>query len=446
MAIIIQISVQFHVSSNVQTQTHRINHLCEKMSANPYKAFGLSCPNGGDFHICENTKREFIGCCTEDPCADGSGLCEKANLRAASFSESSYLDIQPQSCDSTGGDDHFYTCTANDPPFIGCCTINPCVNKTCPSANLRAAVLSSDHDDRASFLSPSSGKSSVAQKTGSNGLSSGAIAGIVISLVALLILVAGFVLWKRYNWNPLKSSKPGHRDVSSPNSITGALMDSPKTPGSGHTNSSAFSTHAQLNDPRSVLYPSASASPQPSYKQYQSARQQHSPDGQWHMAQTTQTPPATFHPQHRYSRAWPFQSPSYETYPSPSPKMGFQNTWQNRQPVHELLAEVQSSNTELPVEEPIQELSSSCVVQPLRPPPPVKGLFSGGKPDSPTLGPPLTADRVHPRARAAVEGHPAAQPPTECQNAQDNPLAKTPKPRQAQGGHGIEEAADLSWI
>src|SRR4051812_25136386 len=107
------------------------------MSTNPYKTFGLSCPNGGEFHICENTTREFIGCCTMDPCADGSGLCDKLHLREASFSESSYLVIPPQSCETSGGADNFYTCKANNPPFLGCCTINPCVNMTFPSSNLR---------------------------------------------------------------------------------------------------------------------------------------------------------------------------------------------------------------------------------------------------------------------------------------------------------------------
>lgn len=418
------------------------------MSANPFKAFGLSCPSGGDFHICENTKREFIGCCTVDPCADGSGLCQKENLRAASFSESSYLDIPPQSCDSTGGDDHFYTCSANDPPFIGCCTINPCVNMTCPSSNLRAAVLSSDHDDRASFLSPStsssSGKSSAAAQATSNGLSSGAIAGIVVSIVALLILVAGFVLWRRYNWNPFKSSKPGHRDLSSPRSLNDALMDSPKTEGSGHTNSSAFSTPSHLSDPRSALYSPASGSPLPLHKHYQSTSHLHSPNAQWHMSQTT-PPPPVFHPHHDNSRPWPFQSPLYETYPGPSPKPGLQSAWPSYQPVHELLAEVQSSKTELPAEERAQELRSSCVVQPLRPPPPLKGLLPDGMADSPTLGPQLRADRVHPKARAALAGRSTDHSPIKSQSVKEKSLTETPKTHHARGGQRGKEQADLQF-
>lgn len=411
------------------------------MSANPYKAFGLSCPNGGDFHICENTKREFIGCCTTDPCSDGSGLCEKANLRAASFSESSYLDIPPQSCDSAGGDNHFYTCTANDPPFIGCCTINPCVNMTCPSANLRAAVLSSDHDDRASFLSPSTsphgGKSSASAKPGANGLSSGAVAGIVVSIVVLLVLIGGFVLWRRYNWNPLRSSKPRHRDTSSPRSSNDALMASPNTPGSGHTNSPALSSHSHLSDPRSALYSPASASPLPSYKQYQAAMQH----GQWHMP----PPPPAFHPHRDGSVTWPFQSPLYETHPSPSAKVALQSAWPGHQPVHELLAEVQSSKPELPAEERAQELRSSCIVQPLRPPPPVKGLVADTIPDSPTLGPPLSADRVHPKAQAALKGRSTDRSPLIRQSTQDKSSTATPKTRHARGGQSSKEQVDLSF-
>lgn len=415
------------------------------MSANPFKAFGLSCPNGGDFHICENTKREFIGCCTTDPCADGSGLCQKANLRAASFSESSYLDIPPQSCDSTGGDDHFYTCTANDPPFIGCCTINPCVNMTCPSANLRAAVLSSDHDDRASFLSPStsssSGKPSTTAKPGSNGLPSGAIAGIVVSVVVLLLLVAGFVLWRRYSWSPFGSAKSRHRDNSSSRSLNDSLVDSPQTPGSGHTNSPAFSDHSHLSDPRSAFYSPTSASPLPSYKQYQSAGHH----GQWHMSQSTQPLPPVFHPRHENSGTWPFQSPLYETHPNPSPNIGLQSAWPSHQPVHELLAEVQSSKPELATEERVQELTSSCVVQPLRPPPPVKGVLPDGMPDSPTLGPPLSGDRVHPKVRAALEARSNDRSPTKSQGAQDKSLTETPKTSHARSGQLRKDQANLSF-
>lgn len=411
------------------------------MSANPYKAFGLSCPNGGDFHICENTKREFIGCCTTDPCSDGSGLCETTNLRAASFSESSYLDIQPQSCDSTGGDNHFYTCTANDPPFIGCCTINPCVNMTCPSANLRAAVLSSDHDDRASFLSPSTsphgGKSSASAKPGLNGLSSGAVAGIVVSIVILLVLIGGFVLWRRHNWTPLRSSRPRHRDTFSPRSSNDALMDSPKTPGSGHTNSPALSGHSHLSDPRPAIYSPASVSPLPSYKQYQAAIQH----GQWHMP----PPPPAFHPHRDGAVTWPFQSPLYETHPSPPPKVGLQSALPGHQPVHELLAEVQSSKPELPAEERAQELRSSCIVQPLRPPPPVKGLGADTIPDSPTLGPPLSADRVHPKAQASLKGRSTDRSHLIRQSTQEKSPTATQKTRHPWGGQSNKEQVDLSF-
>lgn len=417
------------------------------MSANPYKTFGLSCPNGGDFHICENTKKEFIGCCTMDPCADGSGVCDKAHLRSASFSESSYLDIPPQSCDSTGGDDHFYTCTANDPPFIGCCSINPCVNMTCPSANLRAAVLSSDHDDRASFLAPSASssgaKSTAASNSNSSGLSSGEVAGIVVSIITLLILMAGVVLWRRYNWNPFRSTRTTNRDKSATNSANDALMESPKTSWSDHTNTSTFSTQSQLSDPRSALYQSAVASPLPSYRQYHSAGHQHSPNGQWHISQPTQPPPPNFHPQRDDSRTWPFQSPLYETYPSPSPKLAQQNIWPGRQPVHELLAEVQSPKQELAAEERIQELRSSCVVQPLRPPPILKRVVSGGVPDSPTLGPPLSADRVHPKARAAQEECLTDGSAIGPQSATGESWTKTPKSRQVRDRHSGKEEADF---
>lgn len=370
------------------------------MSANPYQAFGLSCPNGADFHICENTKREFIGCCTVDPCSDGSGLCERANLRAASFSESSYLDIPPQSCDSTGGDNHFYTCTANDPPFIGCCTLNPCVNMTCPSANLRAAVLSSDHDDRASFLSPSSSskddKSTSPAKAASNGLSSAGIAGIVIGVLAIVILVVGFALWRRREW-PFKSAKPQNTDASSTRSAREGLMESPKTPWTAHTNSPAFNTVSPMSDPRSAV------------SQHKSGGHNNS-NSPWHMPPHTPPPPPFFHTHHDNSRPWPFQN-SYDTYCSPPHNFANQHSWPGGQSVHELLAEVQEANPELPAEERVQELRASCVVQPLRPPPSLKSARSPGVPDSPTLGPGVKAHSANRMAPAAKDGRPADSSP-----------------------------------
>lgn len=420
------------------------------MSTNPYKEFGLSCPNGGDFQICENTKREFIGCCTMDPCADGSGVCDKAHLRAASFSESSYLDIPPQSCDSTGGDNHFYTCTANDPPFLGCCTINPCVNMTCPSANLRAAVLSSDADDRASFLAPSSssrgGKPTVAAEPIPNGLSTGGVAGIVISVVAILILVAGSVLWRRYNWNPFSSSKLRLRYIPSPGSFHDASSDKTKAPVPERTDSSAYSTHPP-SVPRSTTYPPPPGSPLPLYKQNQStAHQKSRPNGEVKMPQTTQPPPV-FHPRRDNSGNWPLQSPLRETKPTPSPKVAPENGRPSHQSVHELLAEVQSTKPEPLAEDRTQELRSSCAVQPLRPPPHLKGRLSGGLPDSPTLGLPLSAHPVHPKARAALNGRPAESSAPKDHSAQGKSLSEIPKTRHARpgGGQHRKEGTDLSF-
>lgn len=417
------------------------------MSTNPFKEFGLSCPKGGDFHICENTKREFIGCCTMDPCADGSGVCDKAHLRAASFSESSYLDIPPQSCDSTGGENHFYTCTANDPPFIGCCTINPCVNMTCPSANLRAAVLSSDADDRASFLAPPSssrgGKPIIAAKPTPNGLSSGGVAGIVISLVAILILVAGFVLWRRYNWNPFNSSKLRLRDIPSPGSFHDALLDKHKAPVPESTDSSAPSTHPP-SVPRSATYSPPSVSPLPSYKQNQSSGHQNSQHGQVHSPKTTQ-PLSVLRPHQDNSVNWPLQSPLHETPPTASPKIALQIRRPSHQPVHELLAEVQSSKPEPPVEDETQELRASCVVQPLRPPPHLKGRLSGGLPDSPTLGLPLSAHRVHPKARVALEGRSAKRSAPKDQSLKEKTPPKVPQTHHAGGGQHRKEGTDLSF-
>ncbi|KAI2609194.1 hypothetical protein GGR54DRAFT_388364 [Hypoxylon sp. NC1633] len=119
----------------------------------PVKHLGLSCPEGGNFHICQNSRTRFIGCCDEDPCADGSGLCRSTDLHRATFNPSMYNEIPTQGCTSTSGGliAQWYTCVAG--PFMGCCLSNPCAHGgDCPATDLVAARLSDDDHDAAVFV------------------------------------------------------------------------------------------------------------------------------------------------------------------------------------------------------------------------------------------------------------------------------------------------------
>lgn len=110
------------------------------MSKSPINTFSLACPSGGDFYICQGNSTEFIGCCTSDPCADGSGSCPQADLEPATFNKLDYEGIVAQDCTDAAAD--WYTCSALSTPFMGCCKSNACTNTAgCPVDDLVAAEL-----------------------------------------------------------------------------------------------------------------------------------------------------------------------------------------------------------------------------------------------------------------------------------------------------------------
>lgn len=163
---------------------------------------GISCPNGGSFYVCQGNATQFLGCCTEDPCADGSGNCADSNVRNTSYSSSLYNSIPQQACVGDDSIDHWYTCSKSNPPFMGCCLSNPCLNGGCFGDNLTAARLS-DNTTNASVFE--TGTASTAASSASSGmnmtsLSTGAIVGIAIgsAMAALIVGVALFCLYKRH--------------------------------------------------------------------------------------------------------------------------------------------------------------------------------------------------------------------------------------------------------
>ena len=204
-------------------------------STTPYQAFGLSCPDGGIFYVCENSSTEFIGCCAVDACsASNNGTCPQNSLRVSSFSSDVYQDLPKQDCDDPRGTSIWWTCKFNRPPFMGCCSINPCANGQCPIDDLVPAKLSNDAGLKASFLTPKvsatpttistqSTSSTLATTTthsspsttgipqasdrpkspDGGGLSGGAIGGIAAGAAIVIIIIIAGIMY-RCGWHARK--------------------------------------------------------------------------------------------------------------------------------------------------------------------------------------------------------------------------------------------------
>ncbi|KAI1104703.1 hypothetical protein F4804DRAFT_175377 [Jackrogersella minutella] len=188
-------------------------------SQSPQSRYGLSCPSGGSFYICQTSPTRFLGCCETDPCSSG-GSCAADSLRAASYA--SYPG-GAQSCAAPAGE--WYTCDFATPRFMGCCARDPC-DAGCPAADLVPARLDDDDAVAAPFLvqvaRSSVGSTSVQTAspttTGAGGeaSSSGGIAGepshipasrytgLIVGLstaaILVLLLVMGVAIcWRRRN-------------------------------------------------------------------------------------------------------------------------------------------------------------------------------------------------------------------------------------------------------
>lgn len=69
-----------------------------------------SCPDGGDFYICEGAWVEFFGCCTSDPCVNGAGKCPDGNLRAADYGRGDQYEFFDIFCSDSKSDERFTSC------------------------------------------------------------------------------------------------------------------------------------------------------------------------------------------------------------------------------------------------------------------------------------------------------------------------------------------------
>jgi hypothetical protein len=188
--------------------------------SHPNATLGLSCPSGGQFYVCDTSTIRFIGCCTSDPCSDGSGNCPTANMRTSSFSADHYGDIKAQSCVDANPAVYWYTCQ-EAPPFLGCCKGDPCSAKKCNQSSLIAARLSDDESLAQVFIgtyptssSTSSSTSSTASASDSQSgshLSTGAIIGIAVgcaSVVLILLAILGYKCWATRRQARLDATKP----------------------------------------------------------------------------------------------------------------------------------------------------------------------------------------------------------------------------------------------
>lgn len=222
--------------------------------------WGFSCPKGGGFYICPESKSEFLGCCSVDPCTEErGGVCPDDELSPATFAYSKYDILPAQGCAVSTKEALFYTCQDATPPLMACCVSNPC-NAGCPPDKLRAAVLNNLEGEWAKrdyLLNPngsgisynrtkaaassisstivtstSEPTSSTNEPDSNGGLSTGAIAGIAVgAVIAVLIIVAG-ILWK-CGWFPRKRKAEEDKQEAD---VPGAAMShaGPMSPMSQH--------------------------------------------------------------------------------------------------------------------------------------------------------------------------------------------------------------------
>ncbi|KAL4996008.1 hypothetical protein BDV10DRAFT_121460 [Aspergillus recurvatus] len=156
----------------------------------------FTCPSGGTWYVCPEAPF-FVGCCSSDPCtnADSNTTNPCPDVYAASFDGSLFDSIRPNSCIDESND-NWYTCNFTQPRFLGCCSINPCANGTCPHDNVLPAAWSGSRGDQYQLFLDDADTTDGGD--GGSGLSGGAIAGIVIGAVAgAVLLLAAFWFWRK---------------------------------------------------------------------------------------------------------------------------------------------------------------------------------------------------------------------------------------------------------
>ncbi len=113
--------------------------------------FGIYCVNGEPLYA-RNNVSAFLGCCTIDPGTTDDFLCPDGKVRPMMFNPDAYNKIPAQECLGNDANALWYSCAATSPPFLGCCTINPCNKGYCPGGYLKGAKLNSKDELATLFL------------------------------------------------------------------------------------------------------------------------------------------------------------------------------------------------------------------------------------------------------------------------------------------------------
>lgn len=188
------------------------------------------------WYACQTGSR-FVGCCRNNPCSRG---CPPRSLAPASLDPTQQSRLKDQSC-PTGS--RWYTCAATDPPFVGCCELNPCALGSCPQAALAAGYLSPNPNIAASILG--NGTSDSSSDSGPN---VAAIVGGVVGGGVFLLLLSGLLFaWWWWRRRQRIRRAAAHSDVAATD-LTSADFGNKPSPGSG-MNYSGKLTAGRLSSP-----------------------------------------------------------------------------------------------------------------------------------------------------------------------------------------------------
>ncbi|KAH9216691.1 hypothetical protein DL95DRAFT_255631, partial [Leptodontidium sp. 2 PMI_412] len=91
-----------------------------------------TCPLGGLWYTCTAQTPTFLGCCTSNPCQGDGKICPANDIRAAGMG----TDPGPDPGVTSNDDSYWpnvqcsagkwWTCALQTPSFQGCCEVNPC--------------------------------------------------------------------------------------------------------------------------------------------------------------------------------------------------------------------------------------------------------------------------------------------------------------------------------
>lgn len=196
----------------------------------------FSCPSGGNWYACGYDK--FVGCCEDavqgSPCGLG---CFDGNVRPASFVPFYWSKFSDMLC----ANGRAYQCTGTNPPFVGCCRLDPCSGgRGCPVGDVTAGRLPSNTTYYLPMVISTSTSTSTGTSTISTDLDSSAsatmdpsehhtpvaaIAGGAAGGALGLALIVGLIIW-RVKARKSKSRRSANTDLDNHLSLpTSPLQD-----------------------------------------------------------------------------------------------------------------------------------------------------------------------------------------------------------------------------